>query len=415
MILSRMQALAVAVLMLLVIVLATPLAGVMARTPGRRWTALRRCAAAAFLVSSGWGLTLLLSKPGLPTWSEAWWLVALVAAAVFAGSRYAAVPPASADGGTSPVSSHVLVEKELITRKDGVAASISTYVLNQQRFTTDQTRTPTESLEDEYVWLLIHAVTWGDRRLPRAEAHATRIQVHEWLEVLAKSPEYRSIARGSGRQWRGLLRGRLDPQHVYSYCPPQRQGGDALGLLVFLHGHGLNYLLLLQALRPLCDELGLILLMPSFGYGNWEAPGGVEAVLRAVEFGISHWGADPRRVLLAGLSQGGAGVSRAAAQQPSRFAGLVFLSATMELSVIGSPEFTAGWKGRPVLVIQGDQDANVRPASVTAATQRMIAAGVPVREHRDPHAGHFLFLAKPTELTDLIIRWAQPIVQSSST
>ncbi len=415
MILPRMQALAVAVLMLLGMLLATPLAGVVARTPGRRRTALRRGAAAAFCVSSGWGLTLFLIDTGLRTGNEAFVFIALLAAAVFAGSRYATRPTASVDRGTSPVSSHVLVEKELTTGKDGVAASVSAYVPNQQRLTTDQTGTPTESLEDEYVWLLIQAVTRGDRRLPRAEARATRMQVQKWLEVLAESPEYRSIVRGSGRQWRGLLRGRLDPQHAYSYCPPPRQGEDALGLLVFLHGHGLNYLLLLQALRPLCDELGLILLMPSFGYGNWEAPGGVEAILRTVDFGISRWGADPRRVLLAGLSQGGAGVSRAAAQQPSRFAGLVFISATMELSVLGSPEFTAAWKGRPVLVIQGDQDANVCPMSVTAATQRMIAAGVSVQEHRDPHAGHFLFFAKPGEVTDLIIRWAKPMVQLSPT
>jgi pimeloyl-ACP methyl ester carboxylesterase len=357
----------------------------------------------------------LLSEAGSRTWSEAGWLVALVAAAVFAGSRCVGLPHASVDRGISPVSSHVLGEKELTTGKDGVSASVSAHGAAQQGLTTAHTARPAESLEDEYVWLLIQAVTRGDRRLPRPEAYATRRQVQQWLEVLAQSPEYRSIVRGSGRQWWGLLCGRLDPQHAYSYCPPRRSPGESLGVLVFLHGHGLNYLFVLHALRPLCDQLRLMVLMPSFGYGNWEAPGGVEAILRAVDFGISHGGADPRRVLLGGLSQGGAGVSRAAAEQPSRFAGLVFISATMELSVIGSPEFAAGWKGRPVLVIQGERDANVRPASVTAATQQMIADGVQVTAYRDPHAGHFLFFAKPAELTGLVMRWARPIVQFSST
>ena len=56
----------------------------------------------------------------------------------------------------------------------------------------------------------------------------------------------------------------------------------------------------------------------------------------------------------------------------------IFISPTMELDVIGSEAFAEGWRGRPVLVIQGDRDANVRPASVTAACERMESEGVRV-------------------------------------
>ena len=266
-------------------------------------------------------------------------------------------------------------------------------------------------MEDEYTWILIQIVTRLDPRIPTAEARATRATVDELLTAVGGRPEYRSLARVSdGQSWR-LLRGELDPHHCYSYRPESRRPGERFGLLVFLHGHGPNYLFLVHALRPLCHRLRLCLVMPSFGYGNWEAPGGVEALDRATRFGLAAFEADPARVILAGISQGGAGVSRGAAANPSRYAGLVFISPTMELSVIGSDEFAAGWKGRPVLVIQGERDGNVSPASVTAAVQQMETDGVKVTEHRDPEAGHFLVFSKLDEVTDLIAAWAEGSVR----
>ena len=82
----------------------------------------------------------------------------------------------------------------------------------------------------------------------------------------------------------------------------------------------------------------------------------------------------------------------------------------MELSVIGSDEFAAGWKGRPVLVIQGERDGNVSPASVTAAVQQMATDGVAVSEHRDPEAGHFLFFAKLEVVTEVVAAWAERVL-----
>lgn len=262
-------------------------------------------------------------------------------------------------------------------------------------------------MEDEYVWMLIRLVTRLDPRIPAFEARATRENVNEVLNAVAALPEYRRLARVSDGQGWLLLTGRLDPQHCYSYRPEPRAPGERLGLLVFLHGHGTNYLFVVHALRPLCDRLRLCLIAPSFGYGNWEAPGGVEAVMRATEFGVAAFDPDPARVFLGGISQGGAGVSRTAAARPDRFAGLVYISPTMELNVIRSEAFAEGWKGRRVLVIQGDRDGNVSPASVTAAVEQMTADRVQVTEYRDPDAGHFLFFAKRDELFEVIEKWAK--------
>lgn len=390
--------------MLMVALGSTPLIAVAGRTRQTRRVALRRSAAAVLFLSGGLGITSTLSGAVDGISGGAFVMLATVAGLVFVWSCKACSGLPSADGAAAAVGAVTAVSSHLV----------SSHIIVQQELACTNTSTPSDTLEDEYVRLLIQLVTRCDLRIPRPEARATRAQVQQWLELIAESADYRHVGRGSGRQWRHLLIGRLNPNHLYSYHPPAKEAGPCRGLLVFLHGHGLNYLFVLHALRPICDALRLILLMPSFGYGNWEAPGGVEAILQAVEWGLRRWNGNSPRVLLAGLSQGGAGVSRAARQQPTRFTGLVFISATMELSVIGSPEFASGWHGRPVLVIQGEQDANVRPAAVTAATQRMTADGVLVTEYRVPHAGHFLFFAQSAELAERIIDWAQPLLEPSS-
>lgn len=262
-------------------------------------------------------------------------------------------------------------------------------------------------VEDEYAWAVIRLITRFDPRVPVEEARAARAKVDELLTAVHESPDYGRIARVSdGQGWR-LMIGELDPRHCYSYRPESRFPGERLGLLVFLHGHGNNYLFLIHALRPLCDKLRLALVAPTFGYGNWEAPGGWEAVARATRFGVEALDPDPARVFLGGISQGGAGVGRAGEALASRFAGLIFISPTMELSVMGSEEFAEGWSGRPVLVIHGDRDRNVSPESVTTACERMEANGVRVTQHRDPDGAHFLFFAKLDEVFEVIAKWVR--------
>lgn len=263
-------------------------------------------------------------------------------------------------------------------------------------------------MEDEYAWLFVKLIARFDLRTPAAERRAFRAAVDELMTAL-DGPDYQSLARISDGLTMRLLSGNLDAFHCYSYRPPERHPGERLGLLVFLHGHGNNYLFVLHALRPLCERLRLALIMPTFGYGNWEADSGVRAVQRATRFGVSAIDPDPTRVFLGGISQGGAGVSRAAEADPHRYSGLIFISPTMELGVLGSEAFEDGWRGRPVLVIQGDQDANVRPDSVTAACERMTALGVKVTEHREPDSGHFVFFAKRDEVFEVIEKWVRQV------
>jgi len=269
---------------------------------------------------------------------------------------------------------------------------------------------PKESLgwadtEDEYVWLLIQFGTRLDPWVPAAEAVAARDGVRDLVDAVRTHPDYHCLARSGGVSGYALLSGRFDPCHCYSYRPEPQFPEEQFGLLVFLHPYRGNYLVFLHALRPLADEHRLVLVCPSFGYGNWEDAGGVEAVERARRFACEAFPIDRSRVFLGGLSQGGAGVSRAAAASPELYAGLAFISATLEPAVVGSAAFAGGWHGRPVLVIHGEQDRGARTRTVITAVQLMQANGVKVTFHLDPEGGRYLFFAKLDEVRGMIGKW----------
>lgn len=324
--------------------------------------------------------------------SGVWWLVT--------GSELA--------GRVALVAAALLVPCSLVVVLFGRATGAGTGAVGSHFLREAPTPAVTEwaDIENELVWLVVLLITRFAPILPTDEARAMRRTVDELMRGTETHPDYRGLARVNDHHGFRLLRGVLDPQHCYSYRPEPREPGERFGMLVFLHGHGANLLFLVHALRPLCDRLRLCLVAPTFGYGNWEAPGGTAAIDRAARFGYAAWNPDPARVLLMGFSQGGAGVGRAAADRPDRYAGLVFLSATMELPVLASEAFASGWQGRNVLVIQGERDWNVRPATVDAAVQQLETDGVTVTQHRDPAAAHFLFFAQVDTVTDVVCDWA---------
>ena len=263
------------------------------------------------------------------------------------------------------------------------------------------------ALETDLVRVAVGLVTRLDPWIRWAEARTTRRVMRRLLTEMDADPAYRSLWPGYRAAWQWFVTGRHWWGHVYSYIPRPRDGHERLGLVVFLHGHGPNSALYLHAWRRFCDEHRVGVVCPSFGYGNWEHPDAVEAVRWTVSQATAGGLIDTTRVYLAGISQGGCGVGRAGAAMPGAFAGLAFISPTMEPDVLESPEFVAGWKGRPVLVIQGGRDHNVRPATVDAAVERMRADGVAVTYHLDPEADHFLFFAKLDEMDRLIGGWVE--------
>ena len=198
----------------------------------------------------------------------------------------------------------------------------------------------------------------------------------------------------------------FDAGHAYAYVPAH-PSGERLGAVVFLHGNGGNFKINAWAWRAFAEAHRFVIVAPTYGFGFW-GEGGAGAVGRSLDDALGLWPIDPRRVYLAGISDGGNGVTRAGRAFPGRFRGLIYVSPTLRVEEIGSPDFARAWQGRPVLVILGDRDVNVRKANVDPAVARMRAEGVDVTYRVFAGEDHFLFFGRSGEVFEAIARWIGP-------
>lgn len=254
--------------------------------------------------------------------------------------------------------------------------------------------------EQDWLWLAVQLGSRFDFRIGRPEAQEIRERVRSLLDDVKDTADYKSIPPALPlAAWGKVFR--PDHGHLLVYRPAAAPG-EKLGLFVFLHGHGGNSLLFPHLLHEFADARRFVVVCPSFGYGNWEHPDSPRCVERAVRYAFDHFTEiDPTRMYLAGLSQGGAGVSRAAVALPDTFAGLIFLSGTMEPKVLDAEEFA----GKRVLVIQGDADRHVTLKSVLNGVEALQRAGADVTVLRDPAGTHFLFFSQTEEVLGQVAEW----------
>lgn len=257
--------------------------------------------------------------------------------------------------------------------------------------------------EPDWLWLGTLLATKFDFRIKGDERRLSRDTVRLHLDELAESGEHRTLPPALPLAFWGRIL-RPDHGHLFAYRP-EAAPGERLGLLVFLHGHGGNSLLYPHLLRPFADQFRCVVVCPTFGYGNWEHPHSWFCVQRAVRYATEHFTEiDPRRVYLAGVSQGGAGVGRAAVALPEVFAGLVFVSATLEPAVLNNEAFA----DKRVLVVHGDKDRHVSLKSVEKGIEALRSAGADVTVSRDPAGTHFLLFAQTQEVFRQLEEWLLP-------
>lgn len=195
----------------------------------------------------------------------------------------------------------------------------------------------------------------------------------------------------------------FDNGHAFTYIP-RPNPGERLGAIVFLHGNAGNFKLLAWAWRPFAERERFAILCPTFGYGLWNE-GGVEAVERVLAAVLSRFPIDPERVYLGGISDGGKGVTRSATAHPERYRGLIYISPTMLLDELSAPAFTDVRLDRPMLVLHGGRDWNVRPETVDAAVALLRRKRANVTYRRFPDDDHFLFFARRDEILDRVGDW----------
>ncbi len=196
----------------------------------------------------------------------------------------------------------------------------------------------------------------------------------------------------------------FDVGHYYLYVPQKRSDGP-LPAILFLHGSGGNFKAYTWAWAKFAEKQGFVIIAPSFGFGNWSRPGGLAAASLALDDAATLIEIDPDRVYLAGLSNGGLGVSELAATFPERFRGLILLSPVMDTEIVNSAEFHDSWRESPILVITGEADQRIPVSYVERQVSVLQTGGVDVTYIAYPGEDHFLFFSQLTNVLSDISAW----------
>ena len=145
------------------------------------------------------------------------------------------------------------------------------------------------------------------------------------------------------------------------YLPKDYQAEKAFPLMLFLHGRGESYgpLDLVAKWGPprmaaRGDDLPFIVVSPQCpGEDRWSSDEQQKRLSELLDFVVNQFAADKNRLYLTGLSMGGFGSWRMAADQPKRFAAVVPICGK------GDPKNGEKLTDIPIWVFHGDQDKAV--------------------------------------------------------
>lgn len=194
-------------------------------------------------------------------------------------------------------------------------------------------------------------------------------------------------------------------EQAYVYLPPTVDRTKPSPVLVFLHGSGGNFKAYTWLLSQVADELGLVVVSPGFGLGDWRKESTPGVIQRALNEAGRLAVLDPGRRHLAGLSNGGLGVCQAGLALGTEFQTLIFLSPVMDDETLGSPGFARQWRGRPVRVITGVEDERVPVAYVRERAQKLRAIGAEVSLREIPAADHFMLFSHRRDVLAELTKW----------
>ncbi len=187
---------------------------------------------------------------------------------------------------------------------------------------------------------------------------------------------------GSGGAERRLLQGTT--QSYYLYLPSSYTPERDWPALVNIHPTDGDGRTMLLTWERYADEIGLVLVSPTFGPGYHRLAGGEDEILLAILDEVGKQVSLERRVLLFGFSGGAQFAHRFAFRHPERVRGSIVVAAGDY-----DPPPAGGEKG-PFLVLVGEEDA-IAPDRVALArtfVRQLQEAGYPVEFALIPGMDH---------------------------
>jgi predicted esterase len=175
---------------------------------------------------------------------------------------------------------------------------------------------------------------------------------------------------------------------------------ERLPCLIFLHGMGGNVKAYIWLLSRLARERNCVVIVPTFGLGNWDNPDGAAMVVAITREALKTLPIDPHRIFLMGYSNGAIGVTRAAILAPELYQGLIYISPVTEDGLFSTKEFLKRAHDRKILFLHGGRDEQI-PRSIVEGTVYALKQRVgDVRIKVYDDEGHWLLLSQPKAVLD---------------
>lgn len=257
--------------------------------------------------------------------------------------------------------------------------------------------------EGDQLILATYLVWWVDPIMTRASARRLRDALRAVYQPVERDPAFRALGSALGDAISDDDSGRM-----YAYEPPHAPG-ERRPALLFLHGSAGSWKGYFHGQYTLARRRRMALAQPSFGFGNWNRRGGLEAIEQTRRWLVTRPWVDPERVYLVCLSNGGRGVTRVMQSGPARFRGVVFISAVVETDVIDAAQFDPTWRGVPVLTLHGADDDRIPRAYADAGVGALRDQGLSVRYTLLPHEDHYAIFTASARVLDAMDRWLDDV------
>lgn len=257
--------------------------------------------------------------------------------------------------------------------------------------------------ESEQVNLGFTVMPYVDPLLTVEQSRRVSVFTMDIYREMEQDPNFRELGSALNLAYDELWGRPFDVGHYYLYVPPNA-GSDPLPAIVFLHGSAGNFKAYIWLWSKLAETEGYVIIAPSYGFGNWDEAGAA-AVLKVIEDAGRVANIDTQHLYLAGLSNGGLGVSYLANLAPEQFRGLIFLSPVMATEIVDSVSFQTAWANRRVLIISGEVDKRIPLSYVNQRVAAMQQAIIEVTPITYPNEDHFLVFSQPEAIMNDVADW----------
>jgi pimeloyl-ACP methyl ester carboxylesterase len=245
-----------------------------------------------------------------------------------------------------------------------------------------------------------------DTLFDKSEADKLRKMIYETYSEMQSDSDFVNAGSALNYAYSEILGIEPKHEHTYVYTPPHDLS-DKLPVILFLHGSLGNFKLYMWILKQFADKYKYAIVAPTFGAGNWDRDINLSSVENARKLCIADPNLDEENLFIAGLSNGGIGVTRAVTNNPELYQGIIFISAVIDYELTDSEKFINSWKKKPILVIHGARDDRIPIEFTNEIIENFEAKELNFTFDYFENEDHFLMLSRKDTLSNLIYEWIE--------